>query len=137
MNKDSTFLNAEAFHRIAYEIRPQNLFEDTDDYHWFIPSVVNLAFSCELYLKYLLLCHDIDYGFTHNLEELYNLLPLSVRDNIQSSKEFKDDTDFLENLHNYRNVFNDWRYCFENKFISVDVVFFDNFSSVLNKISKK
>ena len=136
MNKDSVFLNAEAFHKIAFEIRPKDLFEDADDCHWFIPSVVNLAFSCELYLKYLLIYQGIDYGHTHNLEDLFFLLPENIQCNIQFSKEFKDDEDFSTHLHDYNCAFNDWRYCFEDKPIGIDVVFFDNFSSVLHKIAK-
>lgn len=48
------------------------LLEDTKDGIFFLkysfsPCVVNFAFACELYLKYLLIIKNISYGKSHGL----------------------------------------------------------------------
>jgi len=63
-----------------------------------IPSSVNSAFACELYLKCLLLLQIGTKVKTHNLERLFGLLPMSDQSSIE-----KHYTDYL----NGRRIEND------------------------------
>lgn len=75
MYKDEAFYLAESFQRIGVEIIPEDWLEnESDDGHWLIPSIVNLAFSCELYLKSLISDGE-SRASGHDLEELFNELP--------------------------------------------------------------
>ncbi|MBN1695590.1 HEPN domain-containing protein [candidate division WOR-3 bacterium] len=47
----------------------------------------NLAFAIELYLKALLILLDLKWPYTHDLHTLYNLVPESVRELIESVYE--------------------------------------------------
>lgn len=52
---------------------------------------VNLAFSCELYLKAMLYELDIDFGKTHRIIDLYNMLPVLIKTKIKSNVQFPND----------------------------------------------
>lgn len=80
------------------------------------PTMVNSAFACELFLKTILILHDIDYikvlkkGDGHKLKPLFELLP---------NQEYKDflqigtKQEFESELQEHSGDFIDWRYFME------------------------
>lgn len=134
---NEVFYTGEAFHRVAEDIIPDDWIDDDRDGHWFIPSIVNLAFACELYLKFLLFESGLPKQYEHSLKELYFSLPTNIQEKIINSTEFKDDDDFLKNLEENANIFIDWRYPFENKTISVELISLENFASVLHRTAEE
>ena len=79
------------------------------------PTIVNAAFSCELFLKSILLLHGINYrkylkhGKGHNLKNLYDLLPCKYYKTFleRGIKNFEYD------LSIHANDFERWRYYME------------------------
>lgn len=134
---NEAFFTGESFHRVASEIFPDDWPDDDGDGHWFIPSIVNLAFACELYLKFLLYKSGLPKQHTHSLKQLYLSLPKGIQERITNTPEFKGDDDFLTKLEENDSVFSKWRYSFENKDISVELISLDNFALVLHRISKE
>jgi len=87
---------------------------------YYIPMVVNGAFSIEITLKAILAKNQIDYGKEHNLLVLFELLPDSFQTELvgylmQKAPEYKDANKFNEELILISNAFVDWRYFFEGK----------------------
>jgi len=81
-----------------------------------IPAIVNAAFACELYLKSIINKKII----THNLLDLYELLNTDIQLSIayevnnklqKRNKEYS----FKSCLERASNVFEDWRYIFEEE----------------------
>lgn len=139
MYKDEAFYTGENFHRVGSEMIPEDwLDNELDDGHWFVPSIVNLAFACELYLKSLISDGESRVE-GHKWEELFEKLPNDeLRDNIRNSPPFKGDDDFDAHLCECGNAFVDWRYIFEhNKPKSIDLIFLENFCSVLHDLAKE
>lgn len=80
------------------------------------PTMVNAAFSCEMFLKSILILHDIEYmkqlnhGEGHSLKPLYDLLP---------KQEYKDFLrvgtveEFEAELATHSADFESWRYYME------------------------
>lgn len=137
MYKNEAFHIGESFHKISKEIIPDNFFEDSDDdYHWFIPSVVNMSFACELYLKSLL--SDGNKGnLGHDIKELFDDLSNEKKEIIKNSLEFRGDKEFEKNIKINKDVFKNWRYAFEKKEKTVDIIFLENFANVLHDIAEK
>ena len=50
---------------------------------YFTPAIVCISFSCELYLKVLLLYYEIDIAKTHKLSDLYAKLPDETKNKIK------------------------------------------------------
>ena len=76
-------------------------------------------FSCEIGLKALLLKEDISYGKTHKLNDLFELLPEQMKENIRNLTkekfkiEFHMDCNFDDQLSQISNMFIELRYHFE------------------------
>lgn len=80
------------------------------------PTMVNAAFACEMFLKSILILHNIDYwkilkrGEGHKLKPLFDLLP---------NQEYKDfliigtPGEFEKELMKHSADFEDWRYYME------------------------
>ena len=80
------------------------------------PVITNLAFSCELYFKVLMIWRDPDDLFTtgHPLAELFD--KLSEVDQIGIKRLYKPDFynwDFDDAIGEFNNAFESWRYAFE------------------------
>lgn len=137
MYKEDAFHIGECFHQVACEIIPENwLDNEDDDGHWFVPSIVNMSFACELYLKSLL-SDGISEFQGHNLEDLFNKLSEETKSSVLLSPLFKGDSAFYEKLSDAKFLFKDWRYFFETrKSACVDVVFLENFALVLHGIAE-
>ena len=137
MYKDESFSLGENFHQVACKIFPDDLFDESDDGHWFVPYIVNLSFACELYLKSLLSDGEsIVRG--HCLSELFNSLDDRIKRLVLESPQFKGSEDFDIKMGEANNLFSDWRYCFEHKKpLLFDFVFIENLAIVLHAVAEK
>ncbi len=110
------------------------------------PFLVNKAFACEVYLKFILLEYNI--GFKdlkgkngHNLLKLYEKIPLDFKNSLLkyvSSRGTLTNESLIRKLENVSEVFTEWRYIYE-KFdgISTDFGFLDTFCNFLDESCKK
>ena len=96
-----------------------------------IPYCVNLAFSCELYVKALLLFYEIKNEKTHCLVELFNILPEDIRKAIINSTHLSNSSSFESELETASKVFVEWRYAHENATVSCNPSFLLNFAEAL------
>lgn len=107
-----------------------------------IPAIVNAAFSCELYIKYLL--GKKRHG--HNLKKLFILLDSEIQNRIRTNiNEILDNRLFNFDLMLERasESYKTWRYIFEKKrtdyfmgtFINEHLKFFNLFLPELKKIA--
>jgi len=133
MYKNEAFKLGEDFHRVGHDIIPENWL-DSDDFYWFVPSIVNMAFACELYLKSLVLDGSSAMK-EHDWVKFYNLLTPSQQMKIH---HFMGNDDLLENIREGGRVFVDWRYIFEHdRPKSVDIIFLENFAIVLHELAQE
>ena len=105
------------------------LLADNEFYILPIPTIVNAAFSCELFLKSLLILHNVHYNSClkrnqrHNLKLLYDLLP------IEDYKEFLrigTKEEFEKELDIHSSDFQKWRYQMEkNNRLNGEIRFLD------------
>lgn len=75
------------------------------------PCIVNAAFSCEMFLKSILLKYKIPLSKTHGLYDLYSKLPSEVQGDIE--EEFGDE--FKQTLKKHNTDFVDIRYFIEQE----------------------
>lgn len=139
MYKNEAFQLGESFHRVACDMNPGTWpdIDENDDCHWFVPSIVNMAFACELYLKSLI-SKGPDFMEGHDWEELFAALSQQQQTAIVNDPHFKDDNDFIDKLKEGARIFIDWRYCCEHKKeISVDFIFLEEFAYVLHDLAEK
>lgn len=80
------------------------------------PAMVNAAFSCEIFLKAILILHGIDYmkllnhGEGHQLKPLYDLLPLQeYKDFLQIGTVEEFEAELVAHSADFEN----WRYYME------------------------
>lgn len=83
--------------------------------------LVNLSFSCEMYLKCLLYIYNNDFNRVHNLLQLFLQLNKNIRDEIKTSYKseiiklgYRHLLDFDYQLIQHQNVFIDWRYYYDS-----------------------
>ncbi len=137
MYKYESFKTGEGFHQVAIDIIPDNLFSKDDDYHWFVPSIVNMAFACELYIKSILSDGDSETK-GHDLYDLFDKLNEEDKTIIIKDTKRKGTDDFYASLNDSRNLFENWRYHFEkNKSCSINIIFLENFTLVLHDFAEK
>lgn len=55
------------------------------DIDYLTPMITSIIFSCELYLKILVIYYKIDFKKEHSLKKLFNLLPTEIKDNIENA----------------------------------------------------
>lgn len=87
---------------------------------YYVPMLVNGAFSIEITLKAILTENQIKYGKEHNLVVLFQKLPESFQEELlghllEKAPEYGDMDKCAEELVLISNVFVDWRYAFEGK----------------------
>ena len=91
------------------------------DFNFMMVALTNVAFSCELYLKSMLIGFGTDYTYKkliadrHNIEDLFKLLPSNEQDYIKNNICLKDRTEFDLLLHENGNAFIVYRYACERK----------------------
>lgn len=114
-----------------YKFVADKLSEDTLEMLYYLePVVVNCAFSCELYLKAIILKRNEGNKRekVHDLKVLFNELPAEVRTSICNGKVDEEKLD--EFLGEYGNAFLDWRYAFE-KGVEMNMTMLFNFANLL------
>ena len=96
---------------------------------------VNLAFSCELYIKAMLYELSVGFGKTHRISDLYRLLPEEqqkrVKENVYFQHEKKDNFELV--LEEISDAFVFLRYAHERKAI---VSNWDGLSAISTAIMK-
>ena len=101
-----------------------------------VPAVVNLAFSIELYLKFLLTKNKKQCR-GHKLLDLFNSLDSTVKQEIIKLTEY-DEEEFKILLSKHTEAFVEWRYFYErNENINVNIEFMkkliDCVESIVNR----
>ena len=92
---------------------------DTADIEWYTePATVNSAFACEVYLKALLLFHDVPLKKEHKIEKLFDMLPYDPKDYVKQTTMIYyggmwKDAFGRELVESISDAFVDWRYSYE------------------------
>lgn len=137
MLKGKKFMNKENF-EICKEEAKQFLniakytSESIDNIVFYMyPFAVNAMFSCELFLKAILICEQTQENIrTHKIRELFDMLPQNVQTDIKKSySNNADDLDIL--IDEISNKFVEWRYAFE-KAVSINVDDTMKFAEILS-----
>jgi HEPN domain-containing protein len=115
--------NASAFKKSAERSLEQRQFSNGQIEFFIVPAVVNLAFSIELYLKFLL-AKNKTLRWGHNLLDLFNSLDSKIQQEIIDLTDYDKD-EFESLLSKHTEAFHDWRYIHEkiNKRKDVDLKF--------------
>ena len=101
------------------------------------PEIVNKAFACELFMKSIILVQGAEQpAHTHNLKELFNLLPSSIQAEIQANLSSLCD-DFNLQLVEISDLFEECRYVFEYESIHLNLLFLRELTRFLYTISAK
>ena len=114
--------NASAFKKSAERSLEQRPSPNEQIESFIVPAVVNLAFSIELYLKFLL-AKKGKTRKTHALLDLFNSLDSTIQQEIIDLADYdKDEFELL--LSKHTEAFVEWRYIHErNVSINVDLKF--------------
>lgn len=128
---------AHSFQETAYRCQIENVLPDGRISMLGIPMVVNLAFSAELYLKYIIAVKDKP-AWGHNLKELfYKKLKPEIQSKIIGAAGYED-SEFKELLERNNEVFEKWRYLYEKgEPASSDVGFMDCFVCALEAFANR
>lgn len=81
------------------------------------PAIVNLAFSCELHFKALMIWRNTDRSFKmgHNLVDLFNLLSAADQNGIKGLYVSTiSDRSFEDSIEEFDKAFDNWRYAFQD-----------------------
>lgn len=117
--------------------------KDTKEIELSFPMAMSLTFSCELYLKILILKKGLSYNREHDLFSLYNILNEDIKSKILEcyKKLNGNDTDFDKKLEESKNAFKEWRYYYEIDlsqqpcgFYVVDIPFLDMLLQCLEEV---
>lgn len=132
---------ADAFYEIGQniEIQVQEFLKNNDELMnniYIIPAIVNLAFSCELYLKGFFQGkkegHYLHLLFNEIPEVIRNVIKLEcIRNGVATSGEAFD-----ARLMNISNAFAEWRYFYEEdkSNLTLDLYFLKIFSFCLHEL---
>ncbi|MBR3355512.1 MAG: HEPN domain-containing protein [Oscillospiraceae bacterium] len=85
---------------------------------YYVPMIVNGAFSIEITIKAMLVENQIEYSKEHNLVVLFQKLPDSFQEELlkhlfEKAPEYREMDKCVEELILISNAFVDWRYVFE------------------------
>ena len=135
----------EEYEKIYYEansfLQAANMLhgEENKLYGWFnpvlYPIIVNISFSCELFIKCLLVKNKAPIK-GHNLKELFDNLDNEQR---QQIKGLTKENDFDIVLKNHSDFFVKYRYVYEedNKITSVNLAFMFALANSLKDVIKE
>lgn len=113
-----------------------NTINTEEDVYAFIPIIVNLAFSIELFLKCML-----EKSWGHDLEDLFlkiddnernAILQITLKQVQQLDTDFKE-SDFWDCLKRNKAAFEDWRY-FYQRGKHADIFFLFSFATTLHNL---
>ena len=106
-----------------------------------VPEAVNLAFSCEIFLKTLLFFNDVKYKRKHKLEDLFNELPQKYKTEIENRCLLEygalHDSFGFSLLSNISDAFEKWRYCYEYNNLQLRIGFLYIFANALRDICEQ
>ncbi len=132
------FDRAVDFLRTAELARGQYDSEQIVPRKYIIPEIVNGAFSCELFLKSLLVFSKIEIKKMHELADLWEALPEVIRDDIKqeltSRIEFREENGLEGMIVSVSNAFAKWRYEYEHEKLKVNPGFLHAFGDSLREI---
>lgn len=95
----------------------------------------NVSFSCELYLKALLFACEIDFGNTHGLKNLFDKLPLNIKEYISRNIDIDNrEREFELCLAEQNEAFVTYRYMNEVKSIAANPRFLFAFAHILKYV---
>lgn len=95
----------------------------------------NVSFSCELYLKALLFGYEIDFGNTHGLKNLFDKLPLNIKEYISRNIDIDNrEREFELCLAEQNEAFVTYRYMNEVKSIAANPRFLFAFAHILKYV---
>lgn len=113
----------------------------TQDLNFMMVALTNIAFSCELYLKALLVgFFGTDYKKekqiedSHNIEELFKALPASEQEYIKNNVRLNDQAGFDKVLNENGNAFIAHRYACERKEMCGNTNFLFAFANILKSV---
>lgn len=138
VNLSNVYFRAEDFKKAAYRTSG-NLGEQ--DSILLFPTLMCISFSCELYLKYILLLEmqepkikDLkDLG--HNIDDLFKKISLEIKTEILSHMD--STVAFDENISTMSNKFIESRYEYEYEKISISAGFDFEFMNALHITCKR
>ena len=119
INTTALVFQAKSFYNAYIALEQIHLQCDNPTYYY-VPTVVNGAFSIEITLKAILAKNQIDYGKEHNLFILFQLLPESFQNEmfehlLEKAPEYKEAKKLIDELILISDAFVEWRYAFEKK----------------------
>ena len=128
--------NASAFKKSAERSLEQRPSPNGQIEFFIVPGVVNLAFSIELYLKFLLAKNETP-SRGHKLLALFDSLDSTIKQEIIDLTDYDKD-EFESLLSKHTEAFVEWRYIHErNVSINVDIKFMrkliDCVESIVNR----
>lgn len=113
----------------------QDVHELREHFDFKVPEIVNMAFSCEVFLKTIIVIEGKKVK-GHKLKELWNELnpcyAQMIMDELKSVTELEQD-DILASIENISNAFAEWRYLYEVKGRSIYIGFLNDFAWVLRE----
>lgn len=119
INSKSIYNIAHTFHLAAQRCEEQRPLQNGKFEMLICPAIVNYAFACELYIKYLLQINGVEQCRKHKLTDLFGLLPETSQQEIRTKM---NTANFNQELNSISNAFVDWRYIYEknNAFLHID-----------------
>lgn len=105
--------------------------EDGWNHHLIVPIITNMSFACELFLKAILKHDGIQQKKIHKLDGLFNELRDDRKREIVG---FENAEEFMIQLTNISNLFEEWRYIYERYPSSVEYNFLCELSDRLLSI---
>jgi len=133
MNLQLLINNASAFKKSAERSLGQRPLNESHVESFIVPAIVSLAFSIELYLKFLLAKNEISER-SHDLSELFDKLDLITQQKIINSTGY-DKNKFKLLLYKHAETFIEWRYLHEVETdIEVNLDFMQKLASSIESI---
>lgn len=134
-NLDKIYKEALGF-RKTYDILNENAINifNINEIDYLTPMITSIIFSCELYLKLLLVYLKIDFKREHSLDALFKLLPEELQTEIKNifNEKCSDESYFEKTLKSTSNSYTIFRYYFSySDNITIHLTFFENFNNIL------
>ena len=85
---------------------------------YMIPAIVNIVFSCELYLKELQIKAGIPVKKIHSIKELFENLPIEIQNEIEKNANIRCFNRFIKEID---NAFKEWRYAYQYSPLSISL----------------
>lgn len=138
MNLHTMFRTAEGY-LLAGKFLLDSMPRDSVNFlkYYISPCVSNLAFACEIYLKYLYVTENNNEKSikTHELLGIYDKLYVDTRTVIRAKyKEYKSILCFDDCIKKHNKTFEEFRYMYEQSDISVEPYSLYNFTVALREI---